>query len=113
MGALGYIEYINTLRRTSGAILGSGPRPGKIDSVLQTLLPEQDILEHSSSAPCPVMDASSSLRHESLDATLLPAVRDFHCEFRGIKYASIPARFEHSVRIDSWKGQQLDCTKFG
>ncbi|OCT49464.1 carboxylesterase [Cladophialophora carrionii] len=59
------------------------------------------------------MAAPSKLWHESLNVTLVAAERKEHCEFRGIKYASIPNRFEQSVPVEKRDGQTLDCTKFG
>lgn len=59
------------------------------------------------------MTVAALLHHQTLNATLTPAERELHYEFRGIKYAAIPARWEHSQPIDSWNGQVLDCTKFG
>ncbi|EWZ00183.1 hypothetical protein FOYG_00072 [Fusarium oxysporum NRRL 32931] len=55
----------------------------------------------------------ATLWHESLNATLVATVRKHHCEFRGIKYASIPNRFEHSILVEKRDGQTLDCTEFG
>ncbi|KAJ3520048.1 hypothetical protein NM208_g13883 [Fusarium decemcellulare] len=59
------------------------------------------------------MVTNPSFRHNSLNATLRPAEREHHYEFRGIKYASISARWEHSQAIDNWDGQELDCTEYG
>ncbi|KAI1776939.1 Alpha/Beta hydrolase protein [Hypoxylon cercidicola] len=53
------------------------------------------------------------VQHESLRAVLTPSEQDSHCQFRGIKYASVPGRFEHSLPVDDWDWQNLDCTQFG
>ena len=65
-----------------------------------------------------------SLHHPSLNATLrgvpsvqtirIPAVHEKRIlQFRGIKFASIPARFSFAELIDDWNGAELDCTAFG
>ncbi|KAF2848598.1 carboxylesterase [Plenodomus tracheiphilus IPT5] len=56
---------------------------------------------------------SSTIRHESLRAVLTPSEQDSHCQFRGIKYAYIPGRFENSTLVDDWNWHSLDCRQFG
>ncbi|KAF8448245.1 Alpha/Beta hydrolase protein [Kalaharituber pfeilii] len=34
-------------------------------------------------------------------------------QFRGIKFAKVPARFTYAEPVDDWSGSILDCTKFG
>ncbi|KAF5250383.1 hypothetical protein FANTH_4416 [Fusarium anthophilum] len=54
-----------------------------------------------------------AINHKSLRATLLPSEHKSYCQFRGIQYASIPGRFEHSLPVDDWNGETLDCRQFG
>ncbi|KAJ9263780.1 hypothetical protein DTO195F2_2697 [Paecilomyces variotii] len=61
--------------------------------------------------------ATVSLKHDKLNATFVGAVVESHGEkinvFRGIKYASIPGRFELSKPVDDWEGKEVDATKYG
>src|SRR6266498_4217738 len=59
------------------------------------------------------MSSFPTLHHKTLNATLVPKECDSHYQFRGIKYAGVPARFEQSIPIDDWKGKTLDCSEFG
>lgn len=34
-------------------------------------------------------------------------------KFLGIKYASVPARFERAVAVDNFSGATVDATKYG
>lgn len=61
--------------------------------------------------------AAPSIRHDKLNATFVGTVVESHSEkikvFRGIKYASVPGRFELSRPIDDWEGKVVDATKYG
>jgi hypothetical protein len=57
------------------------------------------------------------LHHRKLNATFKGIQRDdenipVH-QFRGIKYASIPGRFEKALRVDNFEGRLIDATKYG
>ncbi|KAL1852572.1 hypothetical protein Plec18170_005703 [Paecilomyces lecythidis] len=61
--------------------------------------------------------ATVSLKHDKLNATFVGTVVESHGEkinaFRGIKYASVPGRFELSKPVDDWEGKEIDATKYG
>ena len=57
------------------------------------------------------------LYHQTLNATLrgaeIQAYGTAIVQYRGIQYAKIPERFERARMIGDWKGQDLDCTRYG
>ncbi|KAL2010982.1 hypothetical protein VTN00DRAFT_3700 [Thermoascus crustaceus] len=61
--------------------------------------------------------AAPSVQHEKLGATFNGTVVDIQGvpvhQFRGIKYASVPARFELPQPVDSFGGKVVDATKYG
>ncbi|CAL5873113.1 uncharacterized protein PFLUO_LOCUS7382 [Penicillium psychrofluorescens] len=61
--------------------------------------------------------ALPGLHHRKLNATFKGIQRDdedtpVH-QFRGIKYASIPGRFEKALRVDNFEGRIIDASKYG
>lgn len=61
--------------------------------------------------------ALPELHHPKLNATFKGIQRDdenipVH-QFRGIKYASIPGRFEKALWVDNFDGRVIDATKYG
>jgi hypothetical protein len=59
------------------------------------------------------MHSFPTIHHKTLNATLIPKECDSHFQFRGIKYAHVPARFGHSTPVDDWEDRTLDCREFG
>lgn len=61
--------------------------------------------------------ATPSVQHEKLGATFNGTVVDVQGvpvhQFRGIKYASVPARFELPQPVDSFGGKVVDATRYG
>ncbi|KAJ5239074.1 Carboxylesterase type B [Penicillium chermesinum] len=57
------------------------------------------------------------VHHERLDATFDGISRDdgntVVNQFLGIKYGTVPARFEKSVPVDTYRGAVVDATRFG
>lgn len=62
---------------------------------------------------------TTPLHHPTLNGTLLgltvspPSSPSPITHFRGLKYASIPARFSRAVPIDDLAGATVDCSQFG
>lgn len=61
--------------------------------------------------------ATPEIQHQGLNATFKGTQRDdqevpVH-QFLGIKYASIPARFERAEPVNSFDGAVVDASKFG
>jgi hypothetical protein len=61
--------------------------------------------------------AHPELHHERLNASFKGIQRDdenvsVH-QFRGIKYASIPGRFEKALPVDNFEGRVVDAAKYG
>ncbi|KAI9370700.1 Alpha/Beta hydrolase protein [Aspergillus egyptiacus] len=61
--------------------------------------------------------ATPQIHHEALKATFKGIEQSFDGtavhHFRGIKYASIPGRFERAKPVDGFNGEVVDCTRFG
>ena len=57
--------------------------------------------------------ATTQLKHASLKTTLKGLDLGDVNQFRGIKFASIGARFEKSNIFDQYKTDELDCTQHG
>ncbi|PYH42293.1 putative carboxylesterase [Aspergillus saccharolyticus JOP 1030-1] len=61
--------------------------------------------------------ASPQLHHSGLQATFTGIERETNSitvhEFRGIKYASIPARFERAQPLKTFAGATVDATRYG
>ena len=57
--------------------------------------------------------ATTQLEHPSLKTTLKGLDFEEIKQFRGIKFASIGARFERSVLYDQYNTDELDCTQHG
>ncbi|OJK04346.1 hypothetical protein ASPACDRAFT_20809 [Aspergillus aculeatus ATCC 16872] len=61
--------------------------------------------------------ASPQIHHASLQATFNGIEREIDGlpihEFRGIKYADIPARFEQAQPLESFDGAAVDATRYG
>jgi len=57
------------------------------------------------------------IKHQNLNATFKGRERKDHIEpvhqFLGIKYASIPARFEKAEPVNGFDGDVVDATKYG
>lgn len=55
--------------------------------------------------------------HKTLNATFSGIQREVDSakvnQFLGIKYGSIPARFERALPVDDFGGHAVDATKFG
>ncbi|KAF7122327.1 hypothetical protein CNMCM5793_000284 [Aspergillus hiratsukae] len=61
--------------------------------------------------------AAPQVQHQGLQALFTGVRRDFNGvvveQFRGIKYAKIPARFERAQPVESFDGGVVDATKYG
>jgi carboxylesterase type B len=61
--------------------------------------------------------AAPLVQHQGLEALFTGVRRDFDGvivdQFRGIKYAKIPARFERAQPVESFGGGVVDATKYG
>lgn len=58
-----------------------------------------------------------ALKHPSLNATL-QGLQTSHNNialqhYRGIRYATIPGRFQKATAIENWDNVNIDCTRFG
>jgi hypothetical protein len=61
--------------------------------------------------------SAPEVQHKILNATFKGCQSDdggipVH-KFLGIKYASVPARFERALAVDSFAGATVDATKYG
>ena len=61
--------------------------------------------------------SAPQVSHQTLNAEFKGTARkigetDIH-QFRGIKYANIPARFERAEPVDSFNGASIDATQYG
>jgi carboxylesterase type B len=61
--------------------------------------------------------SAPEVQHKILNATFKGSQNDdegvpVH-KFLGIKYASVPARFERAVSVDNFSGATVDATKYG
>jgi hypothetical protein len=57
--------------------------------------------------------ATTKLKHASLHTTLNGLDLGEITQYRGVKFASIEARFERSVLFDQYHTDELDCTHHG
>lgn len=57
----------------------------------------------------------AEVQHQGLNATFkgTRAQVEGVDQFLGIKYASIPARFEKAKPVQNWEGAIVDATKYG
>lgn len=61
--------------------------------------------------------SAPQVSHQTLNAEFKGTARkigetDIH-QFRGIKYANIPARFERAEPVDNFNGASVDATQYG
>jgi hypothetical protein len=61
--------------------------------------------------------SAPEVQHKTLNATFKGCQSDdegvaIH-KFLGIKYASVPARFERAIAVDNFAGAIVDATKYG
>ena len=61
--------------------------------------------------------ASPQVQHQGLHATFTGIEREAEGvkvdEFRGIKYASVPARFERAQPVDGFADAVIDASRYG
>jgi hypothetical protein len=61
--------------------------------------------------------AAPQVQHQGLQAFFTGVRRDFDGvivdQFRGIKYAQIPARFQRAQPVETFNGGVVDATKYG
>lgn len=53
------------------------------------------------------------LRHEALKATFAGVDLGACIQYRGVQYGAVHERFAEPALIDDWKGEDIDCTKWG
>lgn len=55
----------------------------------------------------------TTIKHDTLNATLHGVVRGSVAQFRGIKYGRIPERFALPEAVDDWAGRDVECKEYG